>query len=183
MALVKSLSDADLQSLFTRLTALKIGQAQPKTLDGNPDSLMNDLGTALAVEVRAHWTPDETFFALMQPADMRRLIAALLPLDRQAGVASAKKKALARMLADAFADAAENDGSMAAADSQRLNTWVPGVMRFPAVDETVESEQAEADTSAFDALFGADDSDHGQTSGQDAGDTAKADSEVADVAA
>ncbi|MBK1666432.1 hypothetical protein CKO28_00060 [Rhodovibrio sodomensis] len=185
MALVKSLPDTDLQSLFTRLTALKIGQAQPKTLDGNPDSLMNDLGTALAVEVRAHWTPDETFFALMQPADMRRLIAALLPLDRQAGVASAKKKALARMLTDAFADAAENDGSMAAADAQRLNTWVPGVMRFPAVDETVEGEQVEADTSAFDALFGADGSDADQDTGQDAGEDADADagSEVADEAA
>lgn len=165
MAMLAAMDEDELMSLLTRLVALKIGAAG-KRLDGNAGSLVNSLGTELAIDVRASWTPDEHFFSLMQTPDLRRLAHELLPGDRQMGVLTAKKPHLVKMLADAFADARENDGSMDAADAARLNAWVPGVMRFPAEDDAArpaipeaadampfgENDDADHET-AFEAIF------------------------------
>lgn len=157
MTFVKSLGDDELQALFTKLVASKIGQNNSKRLDSNEDSLFNDLGSRTAIDVRSLWTPDETFFNMMQASDLRRIATALLPADRQSGVLSAKKNNLVIMLTSAFEDAAANDGSMDASNAERLNTWIPGMMMFPAQDdadrclETADDHHTEENV--FDALF------------------------------
>ncbi len=75
---------------------------------------------------------------------------------------SAKTKHLARLLADAFSDAAQKNGTLDAASAQRLNEWVPGALRFPAVDDTAlaTGNSEEDDVDIFGALFtGQDDGD------------------------
>jgi len=159
LAMVRSMSDEALQELFAKLVAAKVGQHSVRTLDADEGSVLNSLGRALGIDVRACWTPDEAFFDLMQTPDLRRLALALLPGDRQQGILSAKKSHLVKMLGDAFADAEANDGSMDPETVRRLNAWVPGAMRFPAEDDaarvSVESDE-EIHEDAFTALFGGD---------------------------
>ena len=158
LALVQSLDDNALPTLFTQLTALKLGQHKARRIDDNPDGLMALLGQD--IDIRANWTPDESFFELMQPADLRRLATNLLPLSHQRGVTSAKKPHLVRLLADTFAAAADNDGSLDAASARRLNAWIPGAMQFPAFDDALVETAADdtpdasdAGDDAFDAIF------------------------------
>lgn len=154
LAAVRALSDEDLQALFAKLTAMKIGQAHGRGVDSDPTSLLNSLGSSLSIDPRADWTPDEPFFDLMTAQDLRRLAASLLPRSRQAGVLSAKKPHLVRMLSEAFADAKAQDGSLDAADAAALNAWVPGPLRFPAEDDADRAAAAFVAEDAEDALFG-----------------------------
>lgn len=157
LAMIRSMTDEALQDLFTKLVAMKLGQANTKKLDAGAGSLLNSFGQSLGLDVRANWVPDEHFFTLMQASDLRRMAMEFLPADRQGGTLSAKKPQLVRMLSDAFSDADANDGSIDPETARRLNAWVPGVMRFPAEDDAtrlveVDAESAEGD--AFAALFG-----------------------------
>ena len=59
---VKRLSDHDLTSLQTLLTALSFGQINCERLDTS-DSLFNRVARDLSIDMRNHWRPDTSFFA------------------------------------------------------------------------------------------------------------------------
>lgn len=136
----------DVQTLFTQLTAQRAGQTRAALDDGF--SLINSLGAS--IDVRAHWTPDEAFFNLMATEDLRRIGLALLPRMTGKKAATIKRKTLVNQLVKAFEDA--KTGVIGGQNAQRLNTWVPGVMSFPAV-LAEESAELDMDVSAEDALF------------------------------
>lgn len=152
-AMVRSMSEADLQTLFTRLVSQRVGQQKFRAPDDADTSLMNTFGQD--IDIRSYWTPNETFFGLMATSDLRRLAARLLPGASATRFASSQKKDLVRALSNNFRDA--QDGTLhnatVAAD---LNAWVPGVMAFPAeiMTQTDEAELFDdADAEIDDMLF------------------------------
>lgn len=153
-AMVRAMDEDSLQMLFTRLVAQRAGQQKRRGLDNAETSLMNVFGEN--IDIRAWWTPDETFFDLMATADLRRLAARLLPGTSATRFASSKKKDLVRALAHNFADA--KNGTLVGDVAAQLNAWVPGIMAFPA-SITMKSEDDilfdDAIEDVEDALFGA----------------------------
>lgn len=153
VAMVRSMSESDLQTLFTRLVAQRIGQQKHRAPDDAETSLLNTFGKD--IDIRSYWTPDATFFGLMAGSDLRRLAARLLPGASATRFASSAKKDLVRALANNFQSA--RSGTMPDATiAATLNAWVPGVMAFPAEIMT-EGDEAEvfdeADADLDDLLF------------------------------
>jgi len=143
VAMVRSMDDASLQTLFTNLTAERVGQQRLRGLDDAATSLTNVF--CADVDIRSWWMPDEAFFRHMAAEDLRRLAAAFLPGASSLRFAHARKSDLVKALADNFS--AAKDGALSDPDlALRLNTWVPGIMSFPA-KVTLKSEA--------DALFDA----------------------------
>jgi ParB-like chromosome segregation protein Spo0J len=139
VSMVRSMKDAALQTLFTQLTAQRVGQQKRRGIDDAPGALSNVFGET--INVRAWWTPDEGFFELMASEDLRRLASALLPGKSATRFASAKKKDLVRTLTSNFADA--RDGALGNTEAGRaLNNWVPGVMSYPALIEKARDSNA-----------------------------------------
>lgn len=143
VAMVSAMDDQALQGLFAGLTALRAGQQGRRSLDDGDGSLMNHFGASL--DVRSFWTPDTAFFNMMSSEDLRRIATAIMPGATVTRFAASKKKDLVRMLATNFGDAAEG-GVMSVELAERFNSWVPGVMAFPAIVDTI-------DTGAEAALF------------------------------
>lgn len=155
VAMVRSMSDEALQTLFAQLTAQRAGQQRRRGIDEAEGSLMNVFGAD--IDVRQWWTPDEAFFELMASEDLRRLATSLLHAAGASSTrfASAKKKDLVRALASNFADA--RDGVLSGEIARSLNAWVPGVMSFPAridmkadEDALFEGEEEDVDALLFD---------------------------------
>jgi len=148
-AFVASLEDTALQNLFARLTAQRMGQTTRRGPDVSPTSLLNAFGAQ--VDVRSWWTPNETFFGLMATEDLRRLATALLPGASGACFASTKKASLVKTLASNFEQAA--DGTHPNLETAfSLNTWVPGIMSFPA-DVRKAQEESVFEDEDLDALL------------------------------
>lgn len=128
-AMIRAMDDAALNSLFTMLVAQRAGQKTRRDIDDKDVSLMNAFGAD--IDIRAWWTPDETFFNLMGTSDLRRIAGALLPGASATRFASATKKDLVRALSNNFENA--RNGSLGNGEvAARLNAWVPGVLDFPA---------------------------------------------------
>jgi ParB-like chromosome segregation protein Spo0J len=155
VAMVRSMDDRALNVLFTQLVSQRAGQTRRRAVDNGANSLMNTFGGD--IDVRAWWTPDETFFDLMSTEDLRRLATALLHAAGASSTrfASSKKKDLVRALSSNFADA--RDGALSGEIARSLNAWTPGVMSFPAEIE-MKSQQDdifdEADEDIDALLFG-----------------------------
>jgi len=152
-AMVRAMSDEDLQTLFTQLVSQRMGQMRRRGADDAETSLMNVFGAD--IDIRSWWTPDETFFELMASEDLRRLATALLQGTGASSTrfASSKKKDLVRALSTNFADA--RDGILTGEAARILNLWVPGVMSFPALVEKKSDADAifEEDGEDLDALL------------------------------
>ena len=165
-----SLTDDRLQRVFTLLVSRAIGPHHG-VLDSEADGPINILGQRLAIDIRKEWTPDNAFFKSMRTADLRRLATALAPAARQKGIAKASHENLAALLADMFNDAATGSPTMDAADARKLNAWIPGPMRFPAVDDAALAQSADQgeNLGIFENLLGGDTAanDGGTTDGQE----------------
>jgi ParB-like chromosome segregation protein Spo0J len=151
VATVCAMDRAALEKLFSAVVARRAGLKR-NAPDGNANSLANVL--AGDVDVRAFWTPDAAFFNLLPTPDLRRLAAHLVPSFSGRTAQTNSRKTLVRTLADAFRNA--KAGKMYGPAAERLNTWVPGVMSFPAVVATHQDALEALETvDAGDALFGA----------------------------
>lgn len=151
VATVTAMDRQALERLFSAVVARRAGLKR-NAVDGNPDSVANVLAGGL--DVRSFWTPDAVFFNLLPTADLRRLAGHLVPGAQRTITASTKRHVLVRTLADAFRNA--QMGKITGPAAVRLNTWVPGVMSFPAIVVTNQDAlDAVADVDAADALFGA----------------------------
>lgn len=155
-AMVRSMADKDLETLFTQLVSQRVGQMRRRGTDDAESSLMNVFGAD--IDIRSWWTPNEAFFELMASEDLRRLATALLRGTGASSTrfASSKKKDLVRALSTNFADA--RDGVLSGQIAQELNAWVPGVMSFPAVvqrkadaDAIFDGEEEDLDALLFSA--------------------------------
>jgi ParB family transcriptional regulator, chromosome partitioning protein len=142
VSIVRQMDDQSLQQLFTLLVSQRTGQQKRTALDDADDALSNIFGEG--INIRDFWSPDETFFEMMASEDLRRLATEFLPGASATRFANSKRKNLVRALSDAFAQA--QDGAMASSLAERLNTWVPGVMSFPAQVVT----NADIETDVFD---------------------------------
>ena len=151
LAMVQAMDDETLGQLFTRLVAGKVGQRAARRLDDDPNSLVHTYAHGLEIDVRASWTPDETFFSLMATRDLSRLAAALLPQDRQGDLENGSRERLARTLATSFREAAEGSRNLDRDTAARLNAWVPGGLSFPARFDLAEEETADAEAHAAQA--------------------------------
>lgn len=151
--MVRSMKIDALQVLFTQLTSQRVGQQKRRGLDSDKGSLTNVF--CRDIDIRSWWTPDEDFFQMMASEDLRRLASALLPGASATRFASAKKKDLVRTLKTNFADA--RDGALGNTEvGRKLNSWVPGVMSFPAEVAMAQAESAlfdEADEAEIDTLL------------------------------
>jgi len=149
LALVVGMDRPALERLFASLVARRAGlrRAQPDT---HPQSAANLL--CGGVDVRAYWTPDAAFFGLIPTPDLRRLAAHLVPDIDAPKAALMARQGLIKSLDAAFAGAKDNTLDRAAC--ARLNTWVPGILSFPAHIATGEEEATTA-LDAESALFGA----------------------------
>lgn len=153
-ALVQSLPDIELHRLFSGLISQRLGQQNRRGADAKEDSLMNVFGQG--IDIRSWWTPNETFFSLMATEDLRRLATNLLPGNSSTRFAASRKKDLVRALSDNFAEA--RDGLLPNREVQdRLNSWVPGIMSFPAkiAMRAVQTESAAGEEDIDALLFDA----------------------------
>lgn len=148
VALVATMERAALERLFSMLVARRAGLRRT-SLDGVGHSAANLMGAD--IDVRASWTPNAAFFNLLPSDDLRRLASHLVPEMTAGKAAGQKRKALVQALDAAFASA--KSGHLDATNAQRLNSWVPGVLSFPAVVATGQ-EDANATIDAEAALFG-----------------------------
>jgi ParB-like chromosome segregation protein Spo0J len=151
VATVCAMDRPALEKLFSAVVARRAGLKR-NAPDGNAASATNVL--AKGIDVRTFWTPDAAFFNLLPTPDLRRLAAHLVPHFNGRTIHTANRKSMVRSLADAFRAAATGKMNGPAAD--RLNTWVPGVMSFPAIVATHQDALEALETvDAGDALFGA----------------------------
>lgn len=144
VAIVRQMDDQNLQQLFSLLVSQRVGQQKRTALDDAETSLSNIFGEN--INVRDYWTPDESFFEMMGSEDLRRLATEFLPGASATRFANSQRKNLVRALSNAFAEA--QDGALASTLADRLNSWVPGVMSFPAqvvTNAELESEVFEDD--------------------------------------
>ena len=129
-AQVQRLSDDDLETLHLLLPVLAFGQLTGERLETEA-SLFNLVAQDLAVDMRQHWRPDETFLShrtkkqLMELAEESGAMVAVAPLPD-------KKNALVTTLARYFAG-----------DDETARTWLPGAMAFPAVDPGAPNDPAD----------------------------------------
>ena len=149
--IVRSLPHDKLATLFTMMTAQRAGQVKRRGLDDDADALTNVFGAD--IDIRSLWTPDESFFAMMSSEDLRRLSAALLHdgTPRPDRFAGSKKADLVAALARNFSEA--RDGLLTGEVAERLNTWVPGILTFPAEVRTAQAGAGEGDLEDLDALL------------------------------
>jgi ParB family chromosome partitioning protein len=153
-AMVKSMDDEALQSLFSMLVSQRAGQRGSRGIDDSETSLMNHFGGD--IDIRSLWEPDEIFFGFMTTEDLRRLSMTLVPGMKSVVAASMKKKDLCASLAGAFTNARDGVGGSPEAVAA-LNAWVPGVMTFPAkiaksgdvVDSAIFAEAVDLDAMVF----------------------------------
>jgi len=123
-----ALPDDDLNAIFRSLVALRVGiKAKPSE---EADTLARHLAHLLDINPSEHWRPDEPYLRRKTAARLRGLISRLLPPERQAGMTTASKSHLLRMLLDGFRDAATDAATLPAAFRARLNTFLPDALRF-----------------------------------------------------
>lgn len=158
--IVSDMDDQSLQTLFTLLVSQRVGQQKRSSIDDSESVLSNIFGAD--INVRDFWTPDQTFFSMMSSEDLRRLATEFLPGASATRFANAKSKNLVRSLTSAFEEAKDGSGTMSPALASRLNSWVPGVMTFPArivteADMEIDSGEdlADLESSIFDTDFAA----------------------------
>lgn len=78
--------------------------------------------------LRQYWTPDESFFESLSLAELRALGRELLDDSDALAIGNAVKRDAARLLADRFAAAAKQDGSLEADLEFRLASWTPSYL-------------------------------------------------------
>jgi ParB family transcriptional regulator, chromosome partitioning protein len=142
---VRGLSDHELDQLETLLSALVFGQIVCQRLD-TEDSLFNRVARDLSVDMRYHWHPDRRFFE-RRTRDQLVAIAVDCGYAEGAGrMASYKKADLVNCLILYFESARSVSEPTPA--QQKARAWLPGAMRFPAIDPNAatepEDEAAEA---------------------------------------
>lgn len=148
-----------LQSLFSHLVAIRLGQGNPRRIDDSQASVLNQIADATGTSFPSGWRPDKAFFSLMAADDLRRIALAILPDRWKAGVETANKRNLVRLLCDAFDDAWNGAGMMSPEERRALMDWRPGPMSFPAIDEKFTGAlfESESDDDPFNAIFATDD--------------------------
>ena len=78
--------------------------------------------------LRQYWTPDEPFFEALSLAELRALGRELLDESDALAIGNAVKRDAARLLADRFAAAARQDGTLEADLEFRLASWTPSYL-------------------------------------------------------
>jgi hypothetical protein len=132
-----TLSDEELDMLMVVLPILCFGQLDQETLDVQ-ESLFNQVATDLAMARRDWWAPDETFLSGLRREQLLKIANDSGASSRFAGVSGWSKTELVQALVRYFAGAANPE----APDDDATRTaraWLPGILRFPAI-ETLEVE-------------------------------------------
>lgn len=128
---VKQLCDDDLTRLHNTLTALSFGQVECNELDTG-ESLFNAVADDLKVDMRDHWRPDAEFFDQRTKAQLTDIAVEIGYATRAGALSSVKKSEMVTVLTR-HVERATNAESPTAAQQQARN-WLPGAMRFPAID-------------------------------------------------
>lgn len=139
--LIKTLSDDDLNRLVGFATVLDFGQCFCDRFDSHDDSLFNMVANDLGVAMREHWTPCETFLSGRNKEQLA-VISGECGYNSPGTAASYKKGELVNALLRHFHLAGESGEP-----SERYRmalSWLPGVMRFPAVIDDRRPEGAGA---------------------------------------
>jgi len=126
---IRGLSDGDLDKLSTQLVLLSFGQSSVDVLDTD-GSLFNRVAADLGLAMRAWWTPDSEFLALLRKDQLETVAIESGASFRMAKLKSYGKKELVDALAQYFARTADREATLDEHD-QRGQNWLPGVMKFP----------------------------------------------------
>jgi ParB family chromosome partitioning protein len=135
---VKALGEDDLDRLLTFGAAIAFGQSLCDRLDTDPDSLFNRVAADLGIDMRRHWRPDEAFLRRRSRAQLEQILRELgrSPSDCR----HLTKQELVERLESNFLRAASEANPD---EPDRLvNDWLPGAMRFPALDDGDNGEPA-----------------------------------------
>jgi hypothetical protein len=153
VSIIRQMDDENLQKLFSLLVSQRVGQQTRNALDGIETNLSNIFGND--INIRDYWSPNAAFFEMMSSEDLRRLATEFLPGATATRFANSKPKNLVRALSDAFQQA--EDGVIQNSLAERFNSWVPGVMSFPARVATADELYNEASVDENDleaSIFG-----------------------------
>lgn len=127
-----ALNDADLDRLLLLMVVLCFGQDDLEALD-TEQSLFNRLAVDLAIDMRAWWTPDTVFLAMLRRDQLQAMAEELGGASRFTGFKSWSKNELVQALAREFAASTSAEGSNGH-DPGPFRTWLPGIFRFPATE-------------------------------------------------
>jgi hypothetical protein len=130
---VRRLPDDELERLLVLLPALCLGQDHLEVVDEG-DTLLNRIAGDLTVAMRAWWTPDAAFLALLTRDQLLQVAGECGAGAHLTGMNGWTKRRLVDELAAHFADHTDP-----AKDADRLAlAWLPGLLRFPAVKSITE---------------------------------------------
>jgi len=125
---LSGLSDGDLDRLLFLLPVLCFGQDDVESLD-TEQSVFNHVARKLAIDIRAWWTPDAHFLALLRRDQLQAIAQECGGASRFTGMKTWSKTELVQALARAFAASPEDrEGD----DTANSRSWLPGIFRFPA---------------------------------------------------
>jgi ParB family chromosome partitioning protein len=145
---VKALSDEQLDTLFTVITALTFGQGDATALDTR-DSLFNRVAGDLEIDMRRHWKPDDAFLTRRSKPQLIGIAHASGATGYTVGIETYKKGELVKVIRSHFKNAYEagepNDYQ------QKALAWLPEAMRFPAVDPDAQQPEDAAGETVADA--------------------------------
>jgi ParB family chromosome partitioning protein len=130
-AMVKALSDEDLDRLFVLLAVLPFGQLFCERLDSG-ESLFNAVARDLKVDMRNHWRPDGEFFNRRTRQQLVAIAGECGFADGVSAIHSWKKGELVNALLRHFELA--RSASEPTPSQRKALEWLPGAMQFPAID-------------------------------------------------
>ena len=131
---VKALSDADLDALHLLLPILCVGQGDGDRLD-TQNSFFNQVAGDLQVDMRQWWRPDAAYLKRRTKAQLLEIAQDSGAVDTLGSLVKHTKTELVTALCGYFASEAD-----AARD------WLPGAMRFPAIEPDGPAAPVETDS-------------------------------------
>jgi len=125
---LKKLSNPKLDRLHLLLTTLCFGQDRLDEVDTDENSLFNRVASDLKVDMRNHWTPDQTFLAKRSKDQLSEIVVEAGLQKKVSTATTIKKGDLVEAITKAFAEvkAAEKPSK----DQAVAKDWVPEPMQF-----------------------------------------------------